>query len=97
MDGLKFRRQHVIDFFVVDFYCAEAKLVVEVDGPTHERTEDAERDAYLRALGYQVIRFMNDDVLKGKRYVIDRIWDCAMKRRACSNPHPSPLPRRERE
>jgi very-short-patch-repair endonuclease len=61
----KFRRQHTIERFIVDFYCAEAQLVVEVDGPIHDYTpeEDAIRQEFLESLGLRVIRFTNDDVL----------------------------------
>jgi len=64
--GFKFRRQHPIDRFIVDFYCAEAKLLIEVDGATHlepeQREYDKARTEYLEELGYKVIRFTNDDV-----------------------------------
>jgi very-short-patch-repair endonuclease len=61
----KFRRQHTIERFIVDFYCAEAQLVIEVDGPIHDYTleEDAIRREFLESLGTRVIRFTNDDVL----------------------------------
>jgi very-short-patch-repair endonuclease len=69
----KFRRQHPIDNFIIDFYCAQAKLCIEVDGATHfepaQAEYDAARTAYLEELGYQVIRFRNDDV----RYRLDAI------------------------
>src|SRR5689334_5456897 len=54
-----FRRQHPIDRFIVDFYCHEARLVVEVDGSIHEYTqeEDALRQEFLESLGLRVIRF----------------------------------------
>jgi very-short-patch-repair endonuclease len=62
--GVKFRRQHTIDRFIVDFFCFPARLVVEIDGPVHEghQQEDAVREAHLRRLGYEVLRFSNDDV-----------------------------------
>jgi very-short-patch-repair endonuclease len=62
----KFRRQHPIDRFIVDFYCAEAKLLIEVDGPSHLEPDQQEYDKlrteYLEELGYKVIRFTNEDV-----------------------------------
>ena len=63
--GHKFRRQHVIDQFIVDFYCAEARLVIEVDGAVHEFTgeRDQARQAQLEALGLRVTRFTNDEVM----------------------------------
>ncbi|GJD32859.1 hypothetical protein PMNALOAF_4139 [Methylobacterium adhaesivum] len=66
LNGWKFRRQHPIDRFVVDFACLKAKLVVEVDGATHgspaERDRDAERTRVIEAAGFQVIRIGNTDI-----------------------------------
>ena len=60
----KFRRQHPIGHFIADFYCAEAKLVVEVDGDIHANQQeyDAARSEWLQSQGYTVIRFQNRDV-----------------------------------
>ena len=59
-------RQKVIGSYVVDFYCASAKLVIELDGSQHDRIEnkisDAQRDAYLNSLGITVLRFSNRDI-----------------------------------
>lgn len=65
MNGLKFRRQHPIEPFIVDFYCAEAKLVIELDGESHngQQAYDAERSKLLAKLGLNVMRITNDDVL----------------------------------
>ena len=65
LDGLKFRRQHPIGRCIVDFCCAEAKLVVELDGSIHraQREWDVERTAILEARGYRVIRFWNEVVI----------------------------------
>ena len=65
LGGLKFRRQHPVDGFVVDFYCAERRLIVEVDGSVHDRQRaaDEERQAVLDASGYRVVRLTNDIVL----------------------------------
>jgi very-short-patch-repair endonuclease len=64
--GFKFRRQHPIGRFIVDFYCAEAKLLIEVDGDSHLEPNQIEYDRartdYLEDLGYRVIRFTNDNV-----------------------------------
>ena len=77
VDGLKFRRQHAIERFIVDFYCSEARLVVEVDGAAHDYTqaEDAVRQEYLEALGLRVLRFSNDEVLQQADTVIQAIRD----------------------
>ena len=66
--GFKFRRQHQIGKYIADFYCHEAKLVIECDGGIHARVEawnhDQNRDAYMSSLGLRVLRFTNDEVLK---------------------------------
>jgi very-short-patch-repair endonuclease len=62
-----FRRQHPISKFIVDFYCYEALLAVEIDGGVHQRFEVAERDEgreyELKKLGLSILRFTNDEVL----------------------------------
>jgi very-short-patch-repair endonuclease len=64
LSGYKFRRQHAIGRFIVDFCCAEARLVVEIDGDSHaEQVEyDANRTAWLAEQGYRVLRFTNRDI-----------------------------------
>ncbi len=75
--GKKFRRQHPIGPFVADFVCAEAKLVVEIDGGQHaaqnERQKDARRSEYMEALGYRVLRFWNNEVLNETDAVLEVI------------------------
>ncbi len=63
--GLKFRRQHVIGNYVVDFYCAKANLIIELDGRSHEgrKNYDNKRTEYLNSKGNRVVRYSNDDVL----------------------------------
>jgi len=65
LNGFNFRRQHAIGIYFVDFYAPAAKLIVEVDGPVHESQieRDAERQSYLEAGRYRVIRFTNEQVL----------------------------------
>lgn len=64
--GLKFRRQHIIAGFIVDFYCAALRLAVEVDGRVHDgesqRWRDAERTAALGRAGVRVVRIANDQL-----------------------------------
>lgn len=66
LGGFKFRRQVPRGAYIVDFLCAEAKLIVEVDGATHgtpaEVAYDHRRTAFLGGLGFRVIRFWNDDI-----------------------------------
>jgi very-short-patch-repair endonuclease len=68
LEGLKFRRQHPLGPYVLDFYCDEAKLAVEVDGIAHrmgdQPTRDERRDAWLESQGVRVLRFNATDVLK---------------------------------
>ncbi|MCI0351716.1 MAG: DUF559 domain-containing protein, partial [Acidobacteriales bacterium] len=74
--GAKFRRQHAIDRFIVDFYCPVAQLVVEVDGVIHEYTEeeDAIRQQFLEDVhGLTVLRFTNGDVLQKIDAVLESI------------------------
>ncbi|RIK28393.1 MAG: hypothetical protein DCC56_16530 [Anaerolineae bacterium] len=64
--GVNFRRQHAIGNYIPDFACIEKKLVIELDGSQHLEQEeyDEERTKYLESLGYKVIRFWNNDVMK---------------------------------
>ena len=77
MMGAKFRREHQFGEYICDFYCHEAKLVVECDGPVHatdeRRKKDHKRDAYLRSLGLTVLRFENQTVLEQTPVVLDAI------------------------
>ncbi|MBA2243936.1 MAG: endonuclease domain-containing protein [Gemmatimonadetes bacterium] len=80
LDGLKFRRQHTVGRFVLDFYCPEFKLVVEVDGDIHEQQPecDAARSAELIAYGCRILRFRNEEVLNALPAVLDRIRTAAL-------------------
>ena len=65
LEGLKFRRQHPLGRFIVDFCCAQHRLIVEVDGGVHrnQREYDEARTQVLQAHGYRVLRFSNEAVL----------------------------------
>ena len=71
-NGLDFDRQKIIGNYIVDFYCAEKAVVIEVDGSSHnnKQDEDAKRDAYLRSLGLVVIRLLVKDVLRNMEGVV---------------------------
>ena len=73
--GFHFRKQVQVGSYYVDFACIRAQLVVEIDGDTHgselTQANDETRDAYLRARGFAVLRFSNDDVLKNPDGVFD--------------------------
>ncbi len=75
LDGLGFRRQHPIDPFITDLYCAAHKLVIEIDGHSHgEQIEyDQERTAWLQSQGYQVICFTNDQVNRQMDQILTEI------------------------
>ena len=64
LDGFKFRRQATIGPFVVDFLCAEMRLIVELDGGQPGEEADAGRTAFLQERGYRVLRFWNSDVVE---------------------------------
>ena len=61
--GHKFRRQAVIQNYIADFLCSHKKLIVEVDGDTHDSDLDSNRDRRMRELGYRTVRFTNNDVM----------------------------------
>jgi len=74
LSGFKFVRQEAIASYVVDLVCRDRKLIVEVDGGQHaDNAADAKRDAALRADGYRVLRFWNNDVLANKSGVLETI------------------------
>jgi very-short-patch-repair endonuclease len=82
--GWKFRRQRPIDQYIVDFACIEAVLVVEVDGGQHaENAADQVRTRRLEALGWEVLRFWNPDVLINSEGVLTMIL-VALERRGAS-------------
>lgn len=95
--GEKFRRQQPIGKYIVDFVCAERKLVVEVDGGQHSENVayDFERTAWLESEGYRVLRFWNNEVLKDADVVLEVIIR-VLNERELYHPHPDPLPSRER-
>jgi very-short-patch-repair endonuclease len=68
LNGFRFRRQHPIGPFIVDFVCLSEKLIVELDGGQHAEqiTADSERTAWLEGRGYRVLRFWNNDGGSGK-------------------------------
>ena len=75
LNGLKIRRQHVIGPYVVDYYCHEANLVVELDGVSHvgKGESDDDRDRDLKSRGHGVVRVTNDDVLDDRDAVRESI------------------------
>lgn len=80
LDGRKFRRQHSIKNYIVDFYCPSEKLIVELDGDVHFSgagfESDQKRDSELRKLGFKIIRIENGDVFLATMSVLDKIKSC---------------------
>ena len=75
--GFRFKRQHPIDNFIVDFYCHKAKLVIEVDGNSHERQieYDLNRTARIKEFNLKILRFRNEEVIGQIESVLKRIMD----------------------
>ena len=82
VDGLRFRAQHPVGRFILDFYCPAQKLVIEVDGNIHDanRERDDERTAYFAAFGYQVIRVRNEEIEANMPEVLERIRQAVRSR-----------------
>lgn len=75
--GVRFRRQHAISYYIADFYCHSAGLVIEIDGSIHDVPEilqnDIERQQYLESLGLKVIRFKNEEIFNNLESVLENI------------------------
>ncbi|KPJ66872.1 hypothetical protein AMJ44_07680 [candidate division WOR-1 bacterium DG_54_3] len=73
--GLKFRRQHVVEGFVVDFYCQEYKLAIELDGKVHDKQKDYDelRDEEIGSENVSLIRICNEEVEKDPKIVLQKI------------------------
>ncbi len=86
--GLRFRRQHVVAGYIVDFYCPAMRLAVEVDGGVHHDSlqRDAERDAQLAEVGVRVLRFRNERVFDDLTAVLREI--AAASTRSTEGPEP---------
>ena len=80
LNNCKFRRQHALENYVADFYCHEAKLVIELDGGIHGEQEqkeyDRDRTSVLKEDGLKVIRFKNEEVVSNLEVVLDKIRRC---------------------
>ncbi|MBG0770559.1 MAG: endonuclease domain-containing protein [Anaerolineaceae bacterium] len=75
LDDFKFRRQHIIQTFIVDFYCPKKKMIIEIDGDIHitQAKYDAFREDALTQMGYTVIRFTNEQVMEQTSSVLGEI------------------------
>ena len=94
MAGHKFRRQHPFGPYILDFYCANPRIAVELDGGQHfesaRMVEDAERSSYLEENGVLILRFTDLEILLDTGRVLEAIW-------AAVSPSPYPLPTGERD
>ena len=92
--GLQFYRQKPVSGFIVDFYCAAANLVIELDGSQHVEPEhqikDIQRDQKLKTLGLQVLRFNNHQVLTELDAVMDMVFE-VVKKKIPPNPNGTKL------
>ena len=77
-DGLKFKRQHPVGGYIVDFICIERELIIEVDGRQHgfdeDQTHDDKRDEKLKSLGYRILRIPNSEINRNLDGVLISIW-----------------------
>lgn len=91
LNGYKFRRQYVIGPYVADFYCAECRLVVELDGESHgyQGDYDRARTAWMNENGYHVVRFSNKDVGVDLDGVLTTIFNICEERTLTPVPSPS--------
>ncbi|CAM5632837.1 endonuclease domain-containing protein [Rhodanobacter lindaniclasticus] len=88
LNGMKFRRQHPIPPYIVDFHCESRKLVVELDGSQHNEEVDRERTRFLEAQGLKVLRYWDSEVLQQLEAVLSAIVAVADSRTLT----PTPLP-----
>lgn len=86
---LKFRRQHPIGHYIVDFVCLEKRISIEVDGGQHaiNKNKDLERNRWLQRKGFEILRFWDNEVLTNTEGVLEVI-----RERCLDHPHPTPLP-----
>ena len=96
LGGMKFRRQHPVGPYIVDFCCPAAKLVLELDGGQHHEAAsieyDMRRTEWLNAAGYRVMRFGNPDIFKNLQDSLDTIWRALVESGVPLPPQATPGP-----
>ncbi|MBS0582881.1 MAG: DUF559 domain-containing protein, partial [Proteobacteria bacterium] len=96
LHGMKFRRQHPIPPYTLDFYCRELALAVELDGSQHlDSPRDAQRDAVLAKAGVETVRYWNHDVLERTEQVLEDLWgrvDARLQKSGATETSPSSAP-----
>jgi len=95
--GYKFRRQYSVDKYVIDFFCPELKLAVEIDGNVHNKPDqkeyDIKRQEYLEKFGITFVRITNDELLGNPNLAFDRIEKVLKYLEGkVKQPHPNPSP-----
>ncbi len=90
--GFNIRRQHIIDEYIVDFVCLDKRLVIEIDGGIHDETKEQDfiRDTALNNLGFDVMRFTNDEVLQSPEEFTNKITSALVDRQSVSSKPGSP-------
>ena len=100
LSGTRWRRQKIIDdLYIADFICFEHRMIIEADGGQHGKNPyDAQRDAYLIAQGFRILRFWNNDILANIDGVVASIWDAidSPSAQTRADPTPQPLSRKGR-
>jgi very-short-patch-repair endonuclease len=92
LGGFRIRRQHPFERFVLDFYCCEAKLAIELDGGQHNepdtKVRDKERTEFLSSHGIHVLRFWNNEVFTNLEEVLQNVYDVLIERTESIAPPP---------
>jgi very-short-patch-repair endonuclease len=86
--GFRFRRQYAIGGYILDFYCPETKVAVEVDGDFHDREKDAARDAKLADMGIYTVRLATNELYPSAVPAADLVWKTCNDRRIREEPPP---------
>ncbi len=88
MEGVKFRRQHPIGIYIVDFICFEKRLIIELDGGQHmiQATKNKTREAWLRQQGYKVLRFWDHEIFENSTGVLNSIRNNIIRTPSPSSP-----------
>lgn len=77
VEGRKFRRQHSIGYYIVDFYCPEERLILEIDGDVHDvdfvKEHDIEREEHLKEMDFKVLRIRNEEIFENSDKVVEKI------------------------
>jgi len=92
LGGFRFRRQHPFERFVLDYYCCEVKLGIELDGGQHNepdaKARDGQRTEFLESHGIQVLRFWNNEVFTNLEGVLQKVYDMLVERSELNAPPP---------